>query len=84
MTRVEKEVHINWGQFLTSIATTFIVAAGGAALTILASQASTDQRLATLEQRATNIEQTTAETNRALSEINTRLSRIEGKLDAQK
>lgn len=82
--KMEREVHINWTQFLTSIAVSFIVAAGGATITVMATQASTNERLASLERRATAIDSTVGETNRKLNEINERLARIEGKLDAQK
>lgn len=80
-------MRINWQQFISTVAAAFTVGAGGAALTVMITQASTEQRVTAHDVEISAIKVSSGaaavELNRTLNEMNTRLSRIEGKLDAK-
>jgi hypothetical protein len=82
--KLEQPMQINWAQFLTTIAISFIVSAGGATVALMTSQASTDQRLVALEQRAGSIERTNERLSETLVQVRESLARIEGAIGSKK
>lgn len=84
MGKLEQPMQINWAQFITTIAISFIVSAGGATVALMTSQASTDQRLVALEQRTGSIERTNEKLSETLIDVRESLARIEGALNERK
>lgn len=78
MPKLDTPLGINWGQFITTIAISIVVSAGGATIALLTSQASTGQRLYSLEARTASIERTNEKLSDTLIAVRESLARIEG------
>lgn len=84
MGKLEQPMQINWAQFITTIAISFIVSAGGATVALMTSQASTEQRIVALESRALISERTNERLSETIIQVRESLARIEGAVGIKK